>query len=628
MKQLFRSILCSAFFVLMLTPLAQAQIAVNSPIESVKIGGYIGSRIDDCIAHRVKAQDWEHIVEPFRNRTETWAWQSEFWGKWVQGAIASYRYNRDPELYDIIRQSAEAMMATQTPDGYIGNYRDDHHLKSWDIWGRKYTMLGLIAWYDLSGDKKALQSACRVLDHLMGELEDVDIISTGNYHGMASCSVLESVMYLYNRTNRKEYLDFATYIACRLSEPDGPELVRKALEGVNVANRFPHPKQWFSPENGQKAYEMMSCYIGLLELYKVTGEEVLLKAVKKTVQNIIDTEINIAGSGAAFECWYGGKERQTLPAYHTMETCVTFTWMQLCERLMEINHNLLLADQIELTMYNALLASLRGDAGQISKYSPLEGWRSPGEEQCGLHINCCNANGPRAFALIPKTMYHVADQLITVNLYAESEATLYLDGKRKQPITISQKTAYPADDTIEIEVAPKKPTHFSLALRIPAWVALDHCSVEVNGEAQSITMHGCHIITRTWQAGDKVVLKLDMRGRLLKQNNHQALMRGPVLLARDSRFEDGDVDECSVVVAKDGYVELTPAAKRDFAWMTFTVPAVLGTDLEGNGKPTPINLCDFGSAGNTWEKSVRYRVWLPETLNVMYSPYIPYNRPQ
>lgn len=628
MRRLLHTILCATLFAALLTPLAQAQIAVNSPVESVRIGGFVGSRIDDCIAHRVKAQDWEHIVAPFSNRTETWAWQSEFWGKWVQGAIASYRYNRDPELYDIIRQSAEAMMATQTPDGYIGNYRDDHHLKSWDIWGRKYTMLGLIAWYDLSGDKKALQSACRVLDHLMGELEDVDIITTGNYHGMASCSVLEPVMYLYNRTERKEYLDFATYIACRLSEPDGPELIRKALEGVDVATRFPFPKQWWSQENGQKAYEMMSCYEGLLELYKVTGEKVLLEAVEKSVQNIIDTEINIAGSGAAFECWYGGKSRQTLPAYHMMETCVTFTWMQLCNRLLEINHNAVLADHLETTMYNALMASLRADAGQISKYSPLEGWRSPGEEQCGLHINCCNANGPRAFALIPRAMYHATDDTITVNLYADSQTKLYLDAKHKNPITLTQRTSYPEGDAIELEVFPKKSIFFNLALRIPAWAALDHCSVEVNGVAQEVAQHGWLMISRTWQAGDKVVVRLDMRGRLHKLNNHQALMRGPVLLARDSRFGDGDVDECSVIVAQDGYVELTPAPKPDFAWMTFTAPAVLGTDLEGNGKPTPINLCDFGSAGNTWEKSIRYRVWLPETLNAMHSPYIPYNRPQ
>mgnify|MGYP007025220573 CR=1 FL=1 len=27
---------------------------------------------------------------------------------------------------------------------------------------------------------------------------------------------------------------------------------------------------------------------------------------------------------------------EALPTYHTMETCVTFTWMQLCDKLLEV----------------------------------------------------------------------------------------------------------------------------------------------------------------------------------------------------------------------------------------------------------------------------------------------------
>ena len=66
----------------------------------------------------------------------------------------------------------------------------------------------------------------------------------------------------------------------------------------------------------------------------------------------------MAGSGSAFECWYGGKALQTYPTYHTMETCVTFTWMQICDRMLGLTGNSLYADQIEKAMYNALLASL------------------------------------------------------------------------------------------------------------------------------------------------------------------------------------------------------------------------------------------------------------------------------
>ena len=609
---------------------SQAQIAVDSSVESVKIGGYVGRRIDECIEKRVKTQDVEHLVEPFRTRTESHRWQSEFWGKWIQGAIASYRYSLDAELYEIIRKGAESLMATQTEDGYIGNYAPEHQLKQWDVWGRKYSTLGLLAWYDLSGDKRALKAARGVIDHLMTQVgpDKTPLAMTGNYFGMASCSILEPVVYLYKRTDEAKYLEFASYIAEQLNGPDGPQLLDRVDKPV--ANRFPHPENWWSRENGHKAYEMMSCYEGLLEMYKLTGEDKYLDAVVNTVEAIIEQEINIAGSGSAFECWYGGKARQTQPTYHTMETCVTFTWMQLCNRLLQVTHDAVLADKLEQTMYNALMASLRADGGQISKYSPLEGARSAGESQCEMNINCCNANGPRAFALIPQAMYHLKSQeggdALYVNLYAPSETTLSLSGKKAPKVTLTQKTDYPVGGRIEIEVTPQKAAQFELSLRIPMWCSLDRVKVAVNGEAVEVDDFGWLPIKREWKAGDKITLELDMRGRLVEQDNYQAILRGPVTLARDSRFGDGFVDETAVVTSKDGYVELTPVGSN-FAWMAFTAPMVTGTDLEGDAANKQIHLCDFASAGNTWERSIRYRIWLPKTLNVMKSPYTPYNLP-
>lgn len=598
----------------------------TSSVERVSVGGYIGSRIDDCIEQRVKGQDVDHLVEPFRHQNEASRWQSEFWGKWIQGAIASYRYNHDPELYEIIRQGAESLMATQLPNGYIGNYAEEHQLKQWDVWGRKYTALGLIAWYDLSGDERALNAAVKLIDHLMTQVgpDKVSIISTGNYRGMASASVLEPVAYLYNRTGEKRFLDFANYIVEELNSEEGPQLITKAIEDVPVANRFPHPQTWFSRENGQKAYEMMSCYEGLLEMYKITGNELLLSVVEKTVGHIIREEINIAGSGSAFECWYGGKERQTLPTYHTMETCVTFTWMQLCNRLLQLTGNSLYADYIELTAFNALMASLKDDASQIAKYSPLEGWRTEGEEQCGMHINCCNANGPRAFAMLPHYAYQVEGNRIRVNLYAASEAEINLAGRRPMGVKLTQKTDYPVGDRIEIEVAPERTASFEVAVRIPSWSKI--AEVEVNGEKQQGVMQGAYLpLEREWSKGDKITIKLDLRARLVELDDHQAIVRGPVVFARDSRFGDGFIDETSVIQSKDGYVELTAVEAPSFAWMAFTAPAVLGTDLEGNGMANKIYLCDFSSAGNEWDKTQRYRVWLPKTLNVQKMPYVPYN---
>lgn len=595
------------------------------PLNHVKIQGYLGGRIDQCIGNRIMKQDYLHLIEPFRYRNEDRLWQSEFWGKWILSAIAAYEYQKDPRLFGIIQQAVSGLIATQTPDGYIGNYTPEARLTQWDIWGTKYTLLGLLSWYDISGDKKALRAATRLADNLLSLVGrgKTNIVKTGNYRGMPSSSVLEPMLFLYRHTGEERYLNFAKYIVEQWETSDGPGLISKALKGIAVADRFPFPSSWWSYENGQKAYEMMSCYEGLLELYRITGHPEYLKAVQLAVQNIIDTEINLAGSGTAFECFYHGGEQQTEPAYHTMETCVTFTWIKLCNNLLRLTENPMYADQIEKSVYNALLASMKDDASQIAKYSPLEGIRHEGEKQCGMNINCCNANGPRAFTLIPGIAYQSSGEGIFVNLFCESSATIALN--EKENILIEQKTDYPATDRIEITLHPGKPATFTLALRIPAWSAVTLVSVN-DVKAENIQPGTYHKITRTWKDGDQVIIQPDLRGRLTNLNGYQAITRGPVLLARDSRFGDGFVDETAVVIRNDHVVELQPVAEKPAnIWMSFTVPMILGTDLEGEFRePRPVHFCDFSSAGNTWSADSRYRVWIKETLNVQKAPYKPY----
>ena len=588
----------------------------------VKIKGYPGEKIDLCINERIKKQDIEHLIEPFKFKNESWAWQSEFWGKWMLSAVEAWKYTQDPELMGIMKNSVSGLLATQLDNGYIGNYSPETQLTAWDIWGRKYSMLGLIRYYEISNDKKALEAAQKVADHLLSQVGPgkKDITFTGNYHGMASSSVLEPIVYLYNHTGEKRYLDFAEYIVNQWETEDGPKLISKAVEGVWVSERFPHPEKWWSWENGQKAYEMMSCYEGLLQLYLVTGNNKYYKAVVDVVENIINTEINIAGSGSAFECWYHGIENQTRPTYHTMETCVTITWMKLCNSLLQVTGDSKYADQIELTFYNALLASMKFDAGEIAKYSPLEGMRHAGEEQCGMHINCCNANGPRGFTLMPGFTFMQWENSVFVNFYVESEATIQLENGNK--VSIQQKTTYPEGDKITLIINPEKEAEFSIALRIPKWS--EQNILKINGEEISEIKQGTYkSIQRKWKKGDKINLTLDLRGRLVKQNDYQAIVRGPLVLARDTRFGDGFIDETSIVQNKDGFIELVPVDKKtENIWLTFTAPLVLGTDLEGEFKtPRQIHFCDFSSAGNTWDANTRYRVWLRETLNVMKVEY-------
>lgn len=602
-------------------------LAVSAYAErSVTIGDYVGDRINSCIENRVKCQNTALLVEPFRHLTEGTRWQTEFIGKWMLGAIASYRYTDDKELLNKIKEAASDLMSTQREDGYIGNYKETDRLTNWDIWGRKYTSLALLDYYNLTGDKKALKSVERLINGLMDELKtrNVDIAKTGLYRGMPSCSILEPVMYLYQYTKKRKYLDFATEIVAAVEKPGSTRLVTKALENVPVAHRFDFPKKWWSYENGHKAYEMMSCYVGLIEYGKAVGDGKYLEAALAAAQNILDTEINVAGSGAAFECWYGGKECQTVPAYHTMETCVTFTWMQLLDRLWQQTGDSKYADEFERTMYNALMASLRGDGKEISKYSPLEGRRQHGEEQCGLPINCCNANGPRGFAMIPDFALRTRRDTLFVNLYMPLEAGLDV-GKSKLNIKISND--FPKTGNNKIEISRQGKDEVVLALRIPEWCEGKYC-VSVDGRVIDRSPVKGYVTVPVEKGTTAITADFHLAAKIERLNGMQALTRGPLVFARDNRYNDGDVDECGIVKEDEkGEVDMKFLSDgNEFAWCTVEVPMILGTDLEDpeNSAGRMVKFCDFGSAGNDWSRDGRYRVWIVAPIHAMSQPYHKY----
>lgn len=587
------------------------------PLAEQELHGFLGAKIDLCIKNRIMAQEPEQLIEPFRHRNETRWWQTEFWGKWFTSAVAAYQYNRNPELKKILDSAVRGLLATQTPDGYIGNYADDQHLEQWDIWGRKYTLLGLLAWYDLTGDNKVLRAARRLVDHLLTEVGagKANIVKTGNYRGMPGSSILEPVVLLYNRTGDQRYLEFARYIVAQWETSEGPQLIRKALQGVPVARRFPHPETWWGWENGHKAYEMMSCYEGLLELYRVTGTPEYLEAVAKAVQNIIDSEINIAGSGASLECWYQGKTRQCQPALHMMETCVTMTWMKLCQNLLRLTGASRYVDLIEQSAYNALLGALTPDGHSFAKYSPLIGTRALGEDQCGLPLNCCIANGPRALMLLPQTAVMGTADGPVINLFCEGAFRVRLPSKNL--VTIEQKTDYPVSGRVDLIVSPGKNELFTLAVRIPGWS--QQTTILVNDENFYPILPGDYArINRIWQKGDRIHITFDLNPRLVRSSvtgpAHVAFVRGPIVLALDQRLSAYDIDmEVTVDNSNQDSITLEMIEPKDPAfWMVFKTSLVLGSDFEGEFRqPKAVYFCDFASAGNTWDLDSRYRVWLP-----------------
>lgn len=588
------------------------------PSSNVEINDYVGEKLDASYNNRILAQNVERLVEPFTVRDEHSCWQGEFWGKWFTSAALAYQYNPSPSLRTKLKSAAEGLMATQTPDGYIGNYAPESRLKAWDIWGRKYCMLGLIAYYDLTKDKKALEAATKEADFLIQELgeQHAHIVQMGNHRGMAASSVLEPICQLYNRTENQKYLAFAEEIVRQWETPEGPQLISKAA--VPVEKRFPKPeKNWYGWEQGQKAYEMMSCYEGLLELYRITGKKEYKTAAEQTWQSIAESEINIAGSGSAMEAWFSGKKKQTMPIAHYQETCVTVTWIKFNQQLLRLTGEAKYADAIEQTLYNALLGAMRPDGSDWAKYTPLAGQRLEGSEQCGMGLNCCNASGPRGLFTIPHTCVMQSEQGISLNFYIDGTYQLQTPGE--QTIRVVQKTDYPQSGKIDIKLELLKNEQMEIALRIPAWSSSS--IVSVNGMTPEKVTPGDYLrLTRDWKNNDLISVEFEMKGKLHRMGDQPqfvAVTRGPILLARDERLGDPALEAIlAPVLNEDGTIDVMSRKPSDpNMWMLFSADFIPESYTEQGAKQVTIDFCDYASAGNTRNGFPFFRVWMPQLYN-------------
>ena len=179
----------------------------------VRLNGPLGQAIDRVVEGRLKAIDYDLLVEAFKLRNEADGyWRCEFWGKVMRSLIYSWRMTQDEELLALIRKTKDDILSTQTTDGRITSYPEHLQLRGWDLWGRKYVLLGLLAYYhEVEHDADVLNAIVRMTDDLLaspGRLQDY-----GEHFGIASSSILRVLVEVAQTTGQEKYLAAASKLA-------------------------------------------------------------------------------------------------------------------------------------------------------------------------------------------------------------------------------------------------------------------------------------------------------------------------------------------------------------------------------------------------------------------------------
>ena len=551
--------------------------------------------------------DFHALTYFYREKRNQFA-AGEFFGKIIRAACVTYAYTQNEALFCKIKNAVYEMINIQSEDGEISTAprsEQPNGSSGADLWERKYVMLGLLEYYNITKDERVKTALIKLLDYTISqvgpEAGKTDILDTGwAFFGIESSSVLEPAVKIYRLSNDKRHLDFASYIV-------GSGLCKRE----NVINAIQSGKSPYliggngdPKESIAKAYEMMSCFEGLAEYYRITEDERCYDAVIKLYRKLIEEEITELGSGGADgpfnlgpgtgEQWNKTKYEQANPDIDLMmETCVTVTWMKLCLQLLRLEGSAEYADRIEVSAINALCAALRPD-GMFYEYFPrFNGIRNPKVNfsyKVGEYdLSCCTANGPMGAALVPFIAFMRSEDSPVINLYITGKAEY-------GAVSIDTKTHFPYSSDIEITTAGKLN---KLYLR-KADYADNYkfsCDTDINVK-ESAEYKGYFEITGDF--ADKTIIKVSFdvkdsivisSGSMNPSGNGKLLLKhGPVVLSRDIRYTD---------IKNPVNYTAFPRFKCNKPYEDQLLR------IEYDGK----EWIDYQSAGSTWDERSEFVTW-------------------
>jgi DUF1680 family protein len=492
------------------------------PFEAQQLGGILAERMRVNVEGRLLHIDEQGFLSPFAHQDGQGnfdaAWAGEHAGKFLDAACNALRYSENTELRRVAARIAKTLMTSQGQDGYLGTYPADRRWTGWDVWVHKYNLIGLLSYYELSADPAVLQS-CRAMGDLMvstfGDASGQrDIVGAGEHIGMAATSVLEPMCRLYRFTGDPRHLEFCNYIVRAYEQPNGPRIVSTLLRGDGV----------YRVANG-KAYEMLSNFNGLVDLYRLTGDRKLLDAVLRAWDDIVQHQLYRTGTVSALEHFQPEGRLLSLQSSNVGETCATVTWLQLNWRLWRLTGEARFGQEIERTVYNHLLAAQDAKSGNFSYYTA---W--VGKKEFTDAMLCCVSSGPRGISLLPQLTWAVARDAVVINLYTPGRARFEIRGA---PVEVSSETTFPSEGHVTLTVNSKRAQRFTVRLRVPEWVT----AFEVKTGSRTLTGRPGQMldVSQVWRGSSTLDIRMDLPTQVWPGAPTYAdcvlLQRGPQVLA-------------------------------------------------------------------------------------------------
>lgn len=573
------------------------------PNVEFSFGGAIGERIDATLNRWWLIVPYSNpgLVEAYTARGRFYAGRpahaTEYAGKYLIGAIQGWRLTKSAKLEVVIHEMIDKIIATQGKDGYLGVLADKYRFGEYDLWGQYHLMQALMMYYEESGYQPAFDAVVRQADnicntYLNSEDTPADIEKPLSKMHWFDHSIIHAFGEIYRKTNEPRYLKMVRLIEKKWQYAE--DLLRTGLSDIEFY-KTPWPR-----------WETMHQLQGLVELYRITGNKDYKTAFVNHWQSIRNYERHNNGACTTIEWAIGTPYWPS-----SFETCTTVAWTIISEDMLRLTGDSTVADELELSLFNAILGMQHPTSRWWTYDTPSDGVRraicsmwAAAHTRPGLsEIMCCTANGPRGLGMLSEWAVMTDGEGPLINYYGPSEIKLKLSSGKD--LMLHQTTCYPVDGAIKLKlVLDDSPAIFNLRLRIPAWS--NKTKVCVNGQAIDNVTPGTYLsIKRQWQSGDIVALDLDMTTRYwLGQQSAKgkaSIYYGPILLALDEHYDPINYDKNPVIDLTSLVLIRETSKHQDYLAPLFSCKL-------NASDGTMVRLCDFASAG---VHGMKYRSWLP-----------------
>jgi DUF1680 family protein len=485
-------------------------------------------------------------------------------GKFLEASANAYEYRHDDHLRAVMDRVAKQLIAVHTAGRHLAEHSTDERGDSQDLLIQKYDVLGLLAYYRVTDDENALTAARKIGD-LLVKIFPKGAADPSQYRRITA--LIEPLVALYRYTEENRYLDAS----------------RSAADAW---------LQW-KERHSEPTFENLSNLQGLVELYRVTGDESYFRSVPTSWIEVRTRSLSIAGNplsnrqrAAADESKNGG------------DACATLAWIQLTVNLLRVTGDVRYAEQLERTIYNQLFAAQDPNTGAILSPAPLNG-----SKQSASNSDACASSEAQGVALVPSAVWGRYGNGIAVLLYNAGRGTFQL--RRRGTVQLYSEATFPETGDFLLHVEPAHNMRFPLRLRVPEWT--NNFVVDFGGSHLVGKPGDFLTINREWKPGDTIKISIDMTARVVSGSpeypDQIAVERGPQVLAlpRSLNPQLTDLKDVAILAEDSSRPKLVPVTGRlPSNWFGDQAYTISG---EYQGKSQQLVLAPFADAKT-------YRVWL------------------